>query len=924
MKKFIIAVDNYIATQDEYKDYLREVLREVGAEAKDIALVPMTSPGVKVSEMETHALREELDSFYLPKLNEFSLDSVIFATGNTGCYAHKVTNRPAGIASARGMMRDCPITGRKLMLALSPMAPLREPTRKDDFMRDLRIAYSTFKGTYMEQAPMIVRKIRTAEDIYNLGEAIKASGNYCAYDIETTGLEPFEDWVVSIAFHFGEKDENGAGVVYYWVGYDQMLEKLPEYDDTVVAAFKELFLQSRKGINFVAHNRKFDDWMIKEWLKIEGKWSGSTIDTMDMKHEYDSRRPHGLKDAVSRFLMFNDYDGKIKKLVADIANRRKKILRDPLDFHILEKFGHTPTPTKTGHKWPEGVERKLAAYVCIDPDDLEQYNSYDALYTYMLFETLLDLIEKEGLGPSLYHKMRTRDAFFEDVQVRGARIDLETNAAMLKEADELFAQCHKELMEIVQDETFNYRSTAHISKYIYGDTAPIPAFNRDYLMRFYEETSVGEFCDAVEQELYGDIESVKQACRDGIFDADSARQVLKNSILTAMPSGNRAFNAEKALAFNLVGLGGLGYDPVNLTKKGNASCSRSSLTTLNNIKPHPFINLSLMCKKIDYIKTHFLEKVRKSVLADGFTHPNIEPTGTITFRGSSSGYYNAQNFIKEIQGQFIPRDGYMFVETDLKSAEVFTLAAFTEDEKLLEAINSEDIHRKMASFIFKKPMDEITSAERKAAKTAVFLTIYQGGEKALALQLGVTTTEAREIIKMLNEEIPGIEAYSKSQIDKASRPPYYVYTAFGSRMNTMDILSGDALIASHAQRQAGNMPIQGTAGQLTFYIIAEMREEIKRRGWDAHLIISVHDSMLFEVREEIVEEFVELLNATIEAEKPFPPIDKVRFKGDTTVGMHWGCKPDLRAALSASKPGEEFFRWDLLKPTDDDVDEDEV
>ncbi len=307
-----------------------------------------------------------------------------------------------------------------------------------------------------------------------------------------------------------------------------------------------------------------------------------------------------------------------------------------------------------------------------------------------------------------------------------------------------------------------------------------------------------------------------------------------------------------------------------------------------------------------------------SYLAQGFVNHNSSP--------------NSQNLNAFIRGQFIARPGYNILQFDLSQAEVRAVAAFSGDQNLIKAFTEGDIHSNIASVIYKCDPKDVTKEQRRFTKTVVFGIIYGRGAYALSLALGCSKEEAQEFIDKFFSTFPDLKNWLDEQKKLARRKPYYIYTPWGTRRSTRNILSTDKAEVAHIERISQNMPIQGAAGELTLWYICEILDAFEEAGIEGYLVNTTHDSVALEIPCEYAYSVVigeddngkeikiikgkaynivsNILNATV----PIEPLDKVKFAADIDLSTYWECKPDLLRAIDPEKGGEKsLFRWDIIK-----------
>ncbi len=236
----------------------------------------------------------------------------------------------------------------------------------------------------------------------------------------------------------------------------------------------------------------------------------------------------------------------------------------------------------------------------------------------------------------------------------------------------------------------------------------------------------------------------------------------------------------------------------------------------------------------------------------GHIHTSYNQAVTATGRLSSSNP-NLQNIPirdengKEVRKAFIPDDGCEFFSADYSQIELRIMAHLSGDENMIEAFNTgHDIHAATAARIFKKPINEITSDERRKAKTANFGIIYGITTFGLAERMQVSRTEAKELIDGYFNTYPKVKEYMNKSIEMA-RAKGYTETLFGRRCYLPDINSHNATVRGYAERNAINAPIQGTAADIMKVAMIRVYQRMRREHIRSQMILQVHDELNFNV-----------------------------------------------------------------------------
>ena len=248
----------------------------------------------------------------------------------------------------------------------------------------------------------------------------------------------------------------------------------------------------------------------------------------------------------------------------------------------------------------------------------------------------------------------------------------------------------------------------------------------------------------------------------------------------------------------------------------------------------------------------------------GHIHTSFNQTVTATGRLSSSNP-NLQNIPvrdaqgKEVRKAFIPYPGQLFFSADYSQIELRIMAHLSQDPNLIEAfMHGNDIHAATAAKIFKKPLGEVTSDERRKAKTANFGIIYGISAFGLAERLGVSRGEAKQLIDEYFQTYPGVKAYMDKSIEMA-RERGFTETIFQRRCQLPDINSHNAVVRGYAERNAINAPIQGSAADIIKIAMVRVFRRMKQEGMKSKMILQVHDELNFSVLPEEKEQMQRLV-----------------------------------------------------------------
>ncbi|MFK7934440.1 MAG: DNA polymerase I [Saprospiraceae bacterium] len=325
------------------------------------------------------------------------------------------------------------------------------------------------------------------------------------------------------------------------------------------------------------------------------------------------------------------------------------------------------------------------------------------------------------------------------------------------------------------------------------------------------------------------------------------------------------------------------------TKSGQYSTSEEKLAEL--APANPVINDILKYRGLAKLKSTYVDALPKLINSKtGRIHSSFNQALTATGRLSSSNP-NLQNIpIRTPEGRrvreaFIPRDkDHILLAADYSQIELRLIAEISGDEAMLDAFqNGQDIHRATAAKVFEVEFDEVTRDQRSAAKTVNFAIIYGAGSTNLSQQLDIPRAEAKKLIEQYFKQYSGLKGYMEKTKEEA-REKGFVTTMMGRRRHLRDIDSRNSMLRSHAERNAINTPIQGTAADMIKLAMINVHRALEEGGFATKMILQVHDELVFDApRSE-----VDAVKPIIEREmKNAIPGLKVPILVEVGEGEHW-------------------------------------
>jgi DNA polymerase-1 len=300
------------------------------------------------------------------------------------------------------------------------------------------------------------------------------------------------------------------------------------------------------------------------------------------------------------------------------------------------------------------------------------------------------------------------------------------------------------------------------------------------------------------------------------------------------------------------------------TSKGEISTQESELVKIAHL--HPIIPKILEYRKMSKILTTYISSFLGSYDHQSFRiYPTFNQTGAITGRIITENP-NLQNLPLEgdlsqtLRKVFVPENGFVFISADYSQIELRLLAHLSQDENLINAFKQNlDIHSQTAKLIFGNDLPE----NRRKAKIINFSIIYGISPRGLAERLFISLSQAQELIKKFFYFYPRVKKYQEEMINFAQTYSY-VKNLFGRQRFLPEINYQSYQEKNLAQRIAINFPIQSLAADIFKKAIIEIDNWIFQNKIEAYLVLTIHDELIFEVKEEIKETFKFIIKEKME------------------------------------------------------------
>jgi DNA polymerase-1 len=323
------------------------------------------------------------------------------------------------------------------------------------------------------------------------------------------------------------------------------------------------------------------------------------------------------------------------------------------------------------------------------------------------------------------------------------------------------------------------------------------------------------------------------------------------------------------------------------TQSGHYSTAAEVLEGLRGL--HPVIDLILEQRQLTKLKSTYVDALPQLVNPrSGRVHTSFNQTGAITGRISSSNP-NLQNIPirtelgREVRRAFVAEEGWKLVAADYSQVELRIMAHIAPDSGLLGAFErEEDIHAATAAAVLGIPLDKVTKDQRRIAKSVNFGLSYGQSAFGLAQQTGMSREEATQFIKTYFEKYPGVREYIERTKRQAAQHGY-VETLLGRRRYFPDIAKMRGPERARAEREAINMPIQGTAADIIKIAMIRLHRALRQQGLRARMLLQVHDELVLEAPDDEVEAVVPLVRDVMGGAFELT----VPLRVDVEVGQNW-------------------------------------
>ncbi len=957
-------------------------LEDCGLNPKEACYVPGFNVPKSGGTLKPQAIVDYHESKVKPFIQQYPR-KVVIALGNTGVCASGLNDKPEKVESFRRTRSN--VYGIEATASMDPYFVESKPDENDeDFGADIRFAKRLYDGDFAEQVPVVLEDLETPESVNQKLLLPWRTNPKVDWDVEATGLDRNKDLIVTMGFYNRQKTKKGEHIAYFWGGFDQLR---PRFEEKVLGQFAEVFIeifnQGGKTLSIGGFNCPYDAWITESNLGTKLPYP-----QRDLQEAHWVLHKHGknnLKDNSSRYFGYPNYDKPVDEWNKEVKASRggmmwetdpmfalnKRVLEEWHGYEMEELFSSENKQKGKGYKWPKDendkdlIDKGTCMFAMMPYEMIRLYQGYDAVYTGLGSDYLNEKIEgdpKLEMSLAVRHQLTYR---LMRCQQRGMLLDVPMNRQWSKDLGELLEKAEVEIQKGARKirpdlPKFNPNSHNQIRLLLYGDPVKVPQIDENDLCEtlgatsWKEKKEVQERVGLIHDQFYQGYEEVERLARENPNDLDSVSKSMTEAFTDFV--GERLTDKEgepldisyKYVPKYLTGL----YEPnpAHFTKKAKQpGTGRTALLHLYEENPQEMLRYMLMRNKVKTLKGTFVDGIYQRIDENNVFHPGYKTTRVVTGRISSFDP-NGTNQPPKSRGLAIPRKGYKFVHFDLSTAEIRVLAAMSQDTVLMEAMYAEDFHKTTAVLMgLAKSIDEVSPQIRQACKTLNFGIIYGMSHDKLARAINCDEDYAIELMQKYKARFKRASEWMENQLvlvggdeERGIEGCGYVETSFGTRIGMQNIWSTDKEVLSKTKRACVNYPIQGTAGELTFWFGEKQMLEFERLELPYYFVNNTHDFMAYEVPEHLAWNedrgevdtkgnpvlvpcgpIVDIIDKTIHVDGcDVYPLNTVKFKGDIEVTDRFYSEPNMMKAIDPDYGNEEKqMPWHLI--TGEARDEDE-
>lgn len=484
---------------------------------------------------------------------------------------------------------------------------------------------------------------------------------------------------------------------------------------------------------------------------------------------------------------------------------------------------------------------------------------------------------------------RVQQVFGEDEEKEEAEAREPVDETLLKEAQVMLWLLRSDFTNPTIDDVLAYARTNSLTE------------AHETLYKEIQDTGkLAYIYDEIERPLIPVLKKMKQ---HGVLVDHKKLNELSKTYHKELASLEKRIFAHAGQEFNVSSpkqLGEILFDKLGLVAKGQKKTATGQRSTreseLEKIQDlHPIVALVLEYREVQKLLSTYIDSIPPLLDAGGRLHADFLQTGTVTGRMASQNP-NLQNIPirtdrgRAIRDAFIAPKEFTLVALDYSQIELRLAAILSGDEKLCDIFKSgRDVHREVAAQVFGIAPEDVDAEMRRRAKVINFGILYGMGVNALKAQLGTSIAEAHKFMDDYFNTFTRLREYLEETKGYA-RKHGYTETLFGRRRAFAEMKSPLPYVRAQAERMAINAPMQGTQSDIIKRAMVDIEKmfEQEKVTKDAHLLLQVHDELVYEIRDSKMDELVPRIKELMESVLPEKNARGVPVIVEVKAGPNWG------------------------------------
>lgn len=392
-----------------------------------------------------------------------------------------------------------------------------------------------------------------------------------------------------------------------------------------------------------------------------------------------------------------------------------------------------------------------------------------------------------------------------------------------------------------------------------------PVLKEQKLMRLFKQILMPACRVLGDTEYFGvgyDVERAQKLREECLKRMESATKKIKEVT-------GKDINVNSALQLRELLFKDLKLDVIEKTGAGQPSTSESTIRVLaekyKEGKAKVVLDAIIEYRKASKIISTYIDGLIKKLDPNGRLHPDFQMTGTVTGRLSvhNPGLHNVTHD-STIRNLFVARKGWRIVEADLRQAELRIFLNLIGQYDFVDLLKQgHDPYKELASRIYKIPLEEVDDNKREMAKGLTLGMMYGMGPRSIAETLNLPYEEGLKIYNSFFQTFPRALEWMRSTVETARRTKQ-VRNLFGRIRHITGIDSEDEYLRAEAERQAINSPVQSSASDFTLLLIVRVDRRLREANMLSHLVLTIHDSVIFESPENEVEALKKIIQEELE------------------------------------------------------------